>query len=111
MQVINGVFIDLEDCEIKDSINTAIIRKQDSIISSKVEVVEELKTLNQKNQDLSDKLDQSLQFQFKKFDQLEKENKALSKKLKWQGIKIGASTGGAVAIAVILLVLKTFKVF
>ena len=43
--------------------------------------------------------------------ELEKENKALSKQLKWQGVKIGASTGGTVAIAVILLILKTFKVF
>ena len=111
MQVINGVFIDLEDCEVKDSINKAIITKQESMLSSRTEVVDGLKNLDVKNQELSDKLDHSLQFQFKKFDELEKENKALSKQLKWQGVKIGASTGGTVAIAVILLILKTFKVF
>jgi len=111
MQVINGVFIDLEDCELKDSINKAIIGKQDSMLSSRKEVLDGLKTLDFKNQELSDKLDHSLQFQFKKFDELEKENKKLSKQLKWQGVKIGASTGGTVAVAVILLVLKTFKVF
>lgn len=111
MQIINGVFIDLEDCEVKDSINKAIINKQDSLLLSRTEVVDGLKNLDVKNQELSDKLDHSLQFQFKKFDELEKENKSLSKQLKWQGVKIGASTGGTVAIAVILLILKTFKVF
>ena len=98
MQVINGVFIDLDDCERKDSINKSIISKQDSLLASKNEVV-------------SKKLDESLQFQFKKFEQLEKENKQLSRQLKWQGVKIGASTGGTVMIAVVLLILKTFKVF
>lgn len=111
MQIINGVFIDLEDCEVKDSINKAIINKQDSMLSSRTEVVDGLKSLDIKNQELSDKLDHSLQFQFKKFDELEKENKALLKQINRQGIKIGVSTGGTVAIAVILLILKTFKVF
>lgn len=111
LQVINGVFIDLDDCELKDSINTAIIRKQDSIISSKGEVVEELKTLRTKQDKLAESLYQFTQFQADLSKQQKKENDKLKNQIKWQGIKIAVPTGTAIGLGMVFLLLKVFKVF
>ena len=102
------MFIDLDDCELKDSINTAIIRKQDSIISSKVEVVEELKTLRTKNKTKAESLYQFTQFQADLSKQQKKENDKLKNQIKWQGIKIAVPTGTAIGLWHGISIIKKF---
>lgn len=111
LQVINGVFIDLDDCELRDSINTAIIQKQDSIINSKVDIIDGFKKLTIKQDVLTKQLSQFIQFQADLSEQQKKENDKLRKQMIVQGIKIAVPIGVLTGVGLILGLLNVFKIY
>lgn len=118
MQIINGAFADLDECEMERDSLCKKIQLQDEMIKSKGELI----SVYQKQADilipLKEEIQQSLDIMNMRYNLLEGMYKSLDKKvngfwgqMKGLGIKIGVPVGTVVFTTVMVSLLKTFKIF
>lgn len=109
LQIINGVFIDLDDCEKENISLNKIITVQDTLLKSKLEIQEWYKRQNEFNEDLKYQLTASINTQIQRFNVLENAYKQQSKQQKKRSIITGGTIGIGLAVTLAIVIFKILK--
>lgn len=111
MKVINGVFVDLDDCEAERDTLYKILSLKDEMLKSKISLIETYKQQESILVSLKTELHKTLDFTNQRFDLLSKEYKEQNKKIKKQNNKIAGSLGAIMGIGLLIGLLNVFKVY
>lgn len=109
LQIINGVFIDLDDCEKENISLNKIITVQDTLLKSKLEIQEGYKRQNEFNEDLKYQLTASINTQIQRFNVLESEYKRQAKQNKKRSLITGTTIAGVVLVTFGVVIFKILK--
>ena len=109
MRVINGVFIDLDECEQETKILNKIITIQDSMLQSKIDLEALYKKQTDYNEELKYQLTASINTQIQRFNALESTFKSQNKQQKRKGIAIGSGLGIGLSLTLALLIFQISK--
>lgn len=109
LQIINGVFIDLDDCEKENISLNKIITVQDTLLKSKLEIQEWYKRQNEFNEDLKYQLTASINTQIQRFNVLESEYKRQAKQQKKRSLITGTTIGLGLTITLAIIAYQIAK--
>lgn len=109
MQVINGVFIDLDDCEKEVIALGKIVMIQDTMLKSKIELQQLYKQQADYNEDLKYQLTAAINTQIQKFNILESAYKAQARKEKKRSIITGTSLGLGLSFSLAVIIFQVLK--
>jgi hypothetical protein len=109
MQIINGVFIDLEDCENQNIALSKIITIQDTLLKSKIEMQELYQKQNEYNEELKYQLTASINTQIQRFNVLESAYKYENRRQKKRSIITGTSMGIGLALTFGIVIFQLLK--
>ena len=109
MHIVNGAFIDLDDCERDVILLSKKVQVLDTLLKSKVELQDGFKKQEKLNQELKKELKESIILQNQRFDILESAYKQQSKQQKKRSIITGTSIGGAVLVTFGVVIFKILK--
>lgn len=109
MRIVNGAFIDLDDCEQENISLKKIIVSQDTIIKSKIELQDLYKKQNDYNEDLKYQLTASINTQIQRFNVFESAYKQQSKQQKKRSIITGGTIGIGLAVTLAIVIFKVLK--
>lgn len=109
MQVINGVFIDLDDCENEVIALGKIVSIQDTLLKSKVEIEELYRKQNDYNEELKYQLTASINTQIQRFNVLESAYKYQNRVQKKRSIITGTSMGIGLMLTFGIVIFQLLK--
>ena len=109
MHIVNGAFIDLDDCERDVILLSKKVQVLDTLLKSKVELQDGFKKQEKLNQELKKELKESIILQNQRFDILESAYKQQSKQQKKRSIITGTSIGGVVLVTFGVVIFKILK--
>lgn len=109
MRVINGVFIDLDECEQETKILNKIITIQDSMLQSKIDLEALYKKQTDYNEELKYQLTASINTQIQRYNALESTFKQKAKEQKRKGILIGTTMAFGFTLTLGLLIFQIIK--
>lgn len=109
MRIVNGAFIDLDDCERDVILLSKKVQVLDTLLKSKVELQDGFKKQEKLNQELKKELKESIILQNQRFDILESAYKQQSKQQKKRSIITGTSIGGVVLVTFGVVIFKILK--
>lgn len=111
MKVINGVFVDLDDCEAERDTLYKIISLKNEMLKSKIDLIDTYKQQESILVSLKTELHKNVDFANQISDLLSKEYKEQNKKMKKQNNKIAGCLGAGVALGLLFGLLNIFKVY
>lgn len=109
MRIVNGAFIDLDDCERDVILLSKKVQVLDTLLKSKVELQDGFKKQEKLNQELKKELKESIILQNQRFDILESAYKQQSKQQKKRSIITGTSIGGVVLVTFGVVIFQILK--
>lgn len=109
MHIVNGAFIDLDDCERDVILLSKKVQVLDTLLKSKVELQDGFKKQEKLNQELKKELKESIILQNQRFDILESAYKQQSKQQKKRSIITGTSIGGVVLVTFGVVIFQILK--
>lgn len=109
MHIVNGAFIDLDDCERDVILLSKKVQVLDTLLKSKVELQDGFKKQEKLNQELKKELKESIILQNQRFDILESAYKQQYKQQKKRSIITGTSIGGVVLVTFGVVIFKILK--
>ena len=109
MHIVNGAFIDLDDCERDVILLSKKVQVLDTLLKSKVELQDGFKKQEKLNQELKKELKESIILQNQRFDILESAYKQQSKQQKKRSIITGGTIGIGLAVTLAIVIFKVLK--
>lgn len=109
MHIVNGAFIDLDDCERDVILLSKKVQVLDTLLKSKVELQDGFKKQEKLNQELKKELKESIILQNQRFDILESAYKQQYKQQKKRSIITGTSIGGVVLVTFGVVIFQILK--
>lgn len=109
MHIVNGAFIDLDDCEQDVILLNKKVQVLDTLLKSKIELYSFFQKQNEYNEELKYQLTASINTQIQRFNVLESAYKQQSKQQKKQSIITGGTIGIGLAVTLAIVIFKVLK--